>query len=159
MKHKQWLAAAGWAIVGSAAWAQSSVEIFGVMDVHLNSARSGATRLTRLEDGGSAASRIGFRGSEELGDGWRAHFMLEAGVTPDTGMGTIPGPSLAFTRQSFVGLSAPWGHIDMGRMYTPMFSALGPHRYGPHVHAHVQRPVPRRSIRHEFAVLSHQPRL
>ena len=124
MKHKQWLAAAGWAIVGSAAWAQSSVEIFGVMDVHLNSARSGATRLTRLEDGGSAASRIGFRGSEDLGGGWRARFMLEAGVTPDTGMGTIPGPSLAFTRQSFVGLSAPWGHIDMGRMYTPMFSAL-----------------------------------
>lgn len=42
MKHKQWLVATGWAIFGSAAWAQSSVEIFGVMDVHLNSAQSGA---------------------------------------------------------------------------------------------------------------------
>lgn len=124
MKYKHWLAALGLATLGSAASAQSSVEIFGVMDVHLNSAKSGATRLTRLSDGGSAASRIGFRGTEDLGGGMRARFVLEAGVSPDTGLGTIPGPGLAFTRQSLVGLSDLWGHVDLGRMYTPMFSAL-----------------------------------
>jgi predicted porin len=135
VKHKQRLAAAGWAIFGSAAWAQSSVEIFGVMDVHLNSARSGATRLTRLEDGGSAASRIGFRGSEELGGGWRARFMLEAGVTPGHRHGHHSRP--------FPGLHPPVLHRPE--------RALGPRRDGPHVHAHVQCPVPRRSVRHEFA--------
>lgn len=124
MKHKQWLAAAGWAALGSSAWAQSSVEIFGVMDVHLNSAKSGPTRLTRLEDGGSAASRLGFRGREELGGGMYARFLLEAGVSADTGLGTIPGPGFAFTRQSYLGLVAPWGQVDLGRMYTPMFNAL-----------------------------------
>lgn len=124
MTQKHWLAALGLAALGSAASAQSSVEIFGVMDVHLNSAKSGPTHLTRLEDGGSAASRLGFRGSEDLGGGMRARFMLEAGVTPDTGLGTVPGPGLAFTRQSFLGLSAPWGHVELGRMYTPMFGAL-----------------------------------
>lgn len=100
MKHKHWLAAGGMAALGTSAWAQGSVEMFGIVDVHINSARSGATRLSRLEDGGSAASRIGFRGSEDLGGGLRAQFMLEAGVAPDTGPGTIPGPGLAFTRQA-----------------------------------------------------------
>ncbi|CAB5713014.1 Outer membrane porin protein 32 precursor [Delftia tsuruhatensis] len=125
MKHKHWLAAGGMAALGTGAWAQgSSVEMFGIVDVHINSAKSGATRLSRLEDGGSAASRVGFRGREDLGGGLRAQFMLEAGVAPDTGLGTIPGPGLAFTRQAFVGLHGGWGSMEMGRMYTPMFSAL-----------------------------------
>lgn len=124
MKHKHWLAAGGMAALGTSAWAQGSVEMFGIVDVHINSARSGATRLSRLEDGGSAASRIGFRGSEDLGGGLRAQFMLEAGVAPDTGLGTIPGPGLAFTRQAWVGLNSGWGAVEMGRMYTPMFGAL-----------------------------------
>jgi len=124
VKHKHWLAAGGMAALGTSAWAQGSVEMFGIVDVHINSARSGATRLSRLEDGGSAASRIGFRGSEDLGGGLRAQFMLEAGVAPDTGLGTIPGPGLAFTRQAWVGLNSGWGAVEMGRMYTPMFGAL-----------------------------------
>ncbi|WP_027015077.1 porin [Comamonas composti] len=124
MTHKHWLATLALAALGNTASAQGSVEIFGIMDLHINKAKSGPTSLTRMEDGGSAASRIGFRGSEDLGGGMRARFLLEAGVTPDTGMGTVPGPSLAFTRQSYLGLSAPWGHIELGRMYTPMFGAL-----------------------------------
>ena len=42
-----WLAAGGMAALGTSAWAQSSVEMFGIVDVHINSARSGATRLSR----------------------------------------------------------------------------------------------------------------
>lgn len=119
------MTAAAWALAlcGSAG-AQSNVTIYGAADLYLNSARSGPTHLTRVEDGGNAASRLGFRGSEDLGDGLRANFVLEAGLSADTGAGTIPGPGLAFTRQSSVGLSGPWGSVDLGRMYTPMFYAL-----------------------------------
>ncbi len=117
------MAALAFAVCGSAS-AQSSVTVYGTVDLFLNSAKSGPTRVTRMDDGGNAASRLGFRGSEDLGGGLRANFVLEAGLAGDTGAGTIPGPGLAFTRQSSVGLSGPWGSVDMGRMYTPMFYAL-----------------------------------
>lgn len=116
-------AALALAMCGSV-YAQSNVTIFGTVDLYFNSAKSGLTNLTRLKDGGNAASRFGFRGSEDLGGGLRANFLLEAGFAPDTGAGTLPGPGLSFTRQSMVGLSGPWGAVDMGRMYTPMFYAL-----------------------------------
>jgi len=104
--------------------AQSTVSIYGTLDLYVAHARSGSASSTRLEDGGQTASRIGFRGTEDLGGGLGAHFTLESGFAPDTGNGTLPGPAMSFSRQSFVGFSAPWGQIDAGRMYTPMFYAL-----------------------------------
>ena len=104
--------------------AQSTVSVYGTLDLYVAHARSGPASSTRLEDGGQTASRIGFRGTEDLGGGLGAHFTLESGFAPDTGNGTLPGPAMSFSRQSFVGFSAPWGQIDAGRMYTPMFYAL-----------------------------------
>lgn len=124
MKHRHWLVAGSMASLGMDAWAQSNVEMFGIMDVYVNSAKSGATRLTRLEDGGNAASRIGVRSREDLGGGLSARFLLEAGLSPDTGQGTVPGPGLAFTRQSYLALQGAWGAVETGRMYTPMFLAM-----------------------------------
>lgn len=106
------------------ACAQSSVNLFGTVDLYVAHARSGSSSWTKLEEGGNTASRFGFRGSEDLGGGLEAHFLLEAGYSPDTGNGNLPGPSIAFTRQSFVGLSGPWGQLDAGRMYTPLFFTL-----------------------------------
>lgn len=114
------LALAAW----GSAWAQSSVAIYGTVDLALTRASSGGATTTGLKEGGHTASRIGFRGVEDLGGGLDAHFVLEAGYDPETGAGTLPGPALAFTRQSFVGLSGPWGQVDAGRMYTPMFYTL-----------------------------------
>ncbi len=108
----------------SLACAQSNVNLFGTVDLFLGHARSGNSSWTKLEDGGNAASRIGFRGSEDLGGGLEAHFLLEAGFSPDTGNGNLPGPGVSFSRQSYVGLSGPWGQVDAGRMYTPMFFTL-----------------------------------
>ncbi|HVR51457.1 MAG TPA: porin [Pseudorhodoferax sp.] len=105
-------------------WAQGNVTIFGTADVHLSRASSGGNTVTGLRDGGHTASRIGFRGTEDLGGGMGVHFLLEGGYNPGTGAGTLPGPAIAFTRQAFVGLSLPWGQIDAGRMYTPMFYTL-----------------------------------
>lgn len=122
MKHT--IAAACLLALSGAACAQSTVTLFGTLDQYLSLAKSGAKSWTRLEDGGSTASRFGFTGSEDLGGGLRANFMLEAGFSPDTGTGTLPGPAIGFTRQSFVGLSGPWGRVDAGRMYTPLFYSL-----------------------------------
>ncbi|MDA1813394.1 porin, partial [Bacillus cereus] len=122
MKHKHWLAAGGMAALGMSAWAQSSVEMFGIVDVHINSARSGATRLSRLEDGGSAASRIGFRGSEDLGGGLKAIYTLESGFAPD--QGTFNQGGRGFGRQSWVGLGGNWGSLTMGRQNSMLFWSL-----------------------------------
>lgn len=121
---KQTIAAACLVAIGSNAAAQSTLAIYGTLDQYLAFTKSGAARSSRLDDGGNTASRLGFIGSEDLGGGWRANITLEAGFSPDTGNGTLPGPGLAFTRQSFVGLGGPWGRIDAGRMYTPLFYAL-----------------------------------
>lgn len=110
--------------VCASAFAQDGVTILGTVDAYVNMAKSGNTRLTRLEDGGNTASRLVFRGSEDLGSGLHANFLMEAGFSSDTGAGTLPGPGLMFTRQSQVGLSGNWGSVDLGRMYTPMFYAL-----------------------------------
>lgn len=102
----------------------SSVEVFGTVDTYVGEAKVGPRSSKRLDDGGLAASRLGFRASEDLGDGLRANVMLEGGVATDTGSGTVPGPGFAFTRQSYIGLTGRWGGVELGRMYTPMFYAL-----------------------------------
>lgn len=111
------------AAVGSP-MAQDGVTIFGGADIFIGQTKSGPRTVNRLDEGGHSATRLGFRGSEDLGDGLRANFLLEGGIGLDSGSGTILGPGFAFTRQSFVGLSGRWGSLDLGRMYTPMFYTL-----------------------------------
>ena len=60
------------------------------------------------------------------GSGLAANFVLEAGVNVGTGAGAAHGPSIEFTRQSFIGLRGPWDRVDAGRMYVPMFYAMQP---------------------------------
>lgn len=121
---KFWLSIGFSATWSACAWGQGHVNIYGIVDAYINTVKTGSTRLTRLENGANAASRIGFRGSEDLGAGLQAHFVLEAGMAPDTGAGTIPGPGLAFTRQALVGLKGHWGSLELGHMYTPMYAHL-----------------------------------
>ena len=82
-----------------------------------------------------AASRLGFRGVEDLGGGLKASFWLEAALGPDTGRGGAsfgngtsaaqPENALMFTRRSTVSLSNQWGEIRLGRDYTPTFWNIG----------------------------------
>ena len=76
------LAAAG------AASAQSSVTLFGIVDATL-AYRQGRRRRQRtaLTNSGYNSSRLGFRGTEDLGGGMSASFWLEAGVNNDNGTG------------------------------------------------------------------------
>jgi len=68
-----------------AAMAQSSVTLFGVADVGVTYV-DGARNWTGLTSG-QLISRIGFRGTEDLGGGLKANFWMEAGVNLDNGDG------------------------------------------------------------------------
>ncbi|MBX3620026.1 MAG: porin [Rhizobacter sp.] len=111
----------------ASAQAGPQVSLYGVIDAYVGRAHAGDTTQYRVEDGGHSASRLGFRGSEDLGGGLRASMLMEGGFLPDTGAGTIPGPGFAWTRQVSVGLAGAWGSLELGRMYTPLFFSLFRH--------------------------------
>lgn len=121
------------AFAATCAQAQSSVVIFGVLDV--NFARfngEGNGSQTVVGNDGYQSSRIGFRGTEDLGGGLKAGFWLEAAVNPDDGRGggtnannqssgaVNPG-GLTFGRRSTASVSGSWGEVRLGRDYVPGF--------------------------------------
>ena len=120
------LAALG--VFAGAAAAQSSVTMFGIIDVNVSTI-SNDERTYSVGTDGMIGSRLGFRGVEDLGGGLKASFWLEMGIAPDTG-GNAPiwGNSTAnnanrlfFNRRSTVSLSNQWGEVRLGRDYTPTF--------------------------------------
>lgn len=118
--------------------AQSSVTLFGIVDTTLTRGSGNVSSKTRLHNSGSNSSRVGFRGTEDLGGGMSASFWLEAGVNSDDGTGTAtnannqaagapatPGTQgLTFNRRATVALAGNWGEVRMGRDYTPQFWSL-----------------------------------
>ena len=98
-----------------AASAQSSVTVYGIVDLGINSTDNDSAngRLTGLTSGGQSASRIGFKGTEDLGNGLKANFVLEGGFNADDGSQATTG--LLFSRVSTVGLSGGFGAVNMGR--------------------------------------------
>lgn len=101
--------------VAGAASAQSSLNLYGVADVWIGKTKNGDTELG---NGGLASSRIGFKGTEDLGGGLKAHFQLEQGVSLDTGAAAAAG--VAFSRQANVGLSGGFGSVKLGRSFTAL---------------------------------------
>ncbi|MES2263665.1 MAG: porin [Pseudomonadota bacterium] len=105
------------------ALAQSSVTMYGVVDAGLVRESGGiAGSVTKLTGGVESGSRIGFTGTEQLGDGLFAKYTLEMGVLSDSGASAQGG--LAFGRQAWVGLGGKYGQVSLGRQYTPLFLAL-----------------------------------
>jgi len=105
-----------------AASAQSTVTVYGVVDMYLQYAK-GTKSVTSIESGGLSGSRLGFKGAEDLGGGLKTIFQLEMGLAADTGASTQGG--LAFGRQAYVGLSSSdLGTVTLGRQYIPQFNVL-----------------------------------
>lgn len=104
--------------LAAAVQAQTNVAIYGIVDAAIVG-ESGGTggRATKITSGAGAASRIGFRGSEELGDGMSAFFTLETGAKIDSG--ELDASNTLFNRQAFVGLKTKAGSVALGRQYTP----------------------------------------
>jgi GBP family porin len=102
--------------------AQSSLIVGGIIDQAIDFAK-GSQSQVRLRDGDFAASRLIFRGTEDLGDGSRAGFMLENGFVADTGAEFF-GNNRLFGRQAWVEVGGRWGTVRLGRQYTPSFDSL-----------------------------------
>jgi predicted porin len=133
---KSLVALAALAVAGVAS-AQSSVTLFGVVDAAVSSYSNTAelpflgtsikTSRTALTNSGYNSSRLGFRGTEDLGGGLAASFWLEAALGNDdgtAGAGTnnfTTGSNQFFNRRSTVSLSGAFGEVRLGRDYTPTF--------------------------------------
>lgn len=97
-----------------ASFAQSTVTLYGIADVFLGATSgTGAQSQTVLESGGVSGSRWGIKGSEDLGGGLKANFVLEQGFAIDTGVA-----GAGFNRQAYVGFSGGFGEVKLGNVYT-----------------------------------------
>ena len=111
-----------------AAMAQSSVTLFGVADAgvtYLN----GKDNWSGVTSGNNLTSRLGFRGTEDLGGGLKANFWLEGGFNLDNGdgansyAGAKAGEGFQFKRRSTVGVEGSFGEVRLGRELTAAFNA------------------------------------
>lgn len=114
------LAIAG-TLAGSA-YAESAVAVYGIVDMGLVSERGNVNgSVQKLTSGAQSGTRLGFKGTEDLGNNMKALFVLETAINGDSG--SLNGNG-AFGRQSFVGLQSDFGTITLGRQYTPYFLTL-----------------------------------
>ena len=123
---KSLLALAALTAFAGVASAQSSVTLFGIIDVNARQVDNGSGgKLKSLSTDGIASSRLGFRGIEDLGGGLRAGFWLEGAFGADSGCGgTGVGNTCAavtWQRRSTVSLIGNFGEIRLGRDYVPTF--------------------------------------
>jgi predicted porin len=136
MKKSLFALAAIGAVAGTAQ-AQSSVTVYGLIDMgyvgstaraaNNTAAVGGATTSTQtsyFSDGAESTSRLGFKGNEDLGGGLSAFFTFEQKVTPDGSAGIFNGTGGDGTRQAFVGLKKQGvGQFAFGTQYTTIFNA------------------------------------
>ncbi|MDA8443854.1 porin [Paracidovorax valerianellae] len=118
MQKTNRLALAVLALLGStAAFAQSSVTLYGRVNTTVERQEVGDTKTTGLFNN---ASRFGFKGTEDLGGGLKAGFQLESGFASDTGSSDARG---FFARQSEVNLSGGFGALRLGRFTAESYYA------------------------------------
>ena len=111
------LAVAG--LVSGAAFAQSNVTVFGIMDIGYQyswSANDSNTKnKSEIKAGGRDGSRFGLRGTEDLGNGLKVNFEMAAGYNGDTGTNSDYGNGGLMSEGAWVGLSGDkWGQVKAG---------------------------------------------
>jgi len=147
---KSLLAVAAIGAFASAAQAQSSVTVYGIIDTgYLSSSSTAAgpgaainntvtattnaltqgnivskTQTGGFGGGGESTGRLGFRGNEDLGGGASAFFTVEMALSPDSAT-NISSTNATSNRQSFVGLGKKgFGTASIGMQYTPVHEAV-----------------------------------
>ena len=118
---KTLIVAAVLSTIAGAAAAQSSVTLFGVVDVNARYVKNGDTKSKQLGTDGLNSSRLGFRGTEDLGGGLKASFWLESAVNPDTGTSNA---TRFWHRRSTVSLETPIGELRLGRDFSPTYTGI-----------------------------------
>lgn len=99
-----------------AAMAQSSVTIYGVADVVIHKDKDVDAKMT---SGGVSTSRLGFKGTEDLGGGLKANFKLEEKID------LTSGAAGSFGREAWVGLAGGFGEVQLGNAYTAYDNVAG----------------------------------
>lgn len=113
---KSLLALAALTAFAGVASAQSSVTLFGIVDINARGVDNGIGTRSSISTDGNASNRLGFRGVEDLGGGLKAGFWIEGAMSPDTG-----GAGQNWQRRSTVSLMGGFGELRLGRDYTPTF--------------------------------------
>ncbi len=139
------------AVAATSAFAQSSVTLYGVVDIaYRNQEQKGVSGVVHktagVQDGALAGNRIGFKGTEDLGGGLKAEFVVEQGISPTSGnlftqRSATSGPQTSTTlpsqtgagaadasafststnRSSWLGLNGGFGTFRVGYQYTPTY--------------------------------------
>ncbi len=113
------LAAAAAALTASGAHAQSSVTLYGIVDTAIQAANAGGKTVVREASSSVAPSRWGFLGKEDLGGGYTVVFKLENGFNSNSG--AMANSTALFNREAWIGVQGPFGQIQAGNNYTPLF--------------------------------------
>ncbi len=120
MKTSLTLSALALAIVAGPCAAQSSVTVAGRLDVGPQYIDNGTTTQRRIDSGAYTASRLIFRGTEDLGSDLSALFYLESRFNAD--VGAQQSADKFWNASTYVGLSSKsWGTLTLGRQYAPIF--------------------------------------
>lgn len=137
--QKKIIALAVAALASTAAFAQSNVTVYGIADAYVGSFKTdGAQRQGVVNSGGLSTSRIGFKGTEDLGNGLKSLFALEYALAIDADQGAIAatstssggitttttgtnGSGIGAARQALVGLTGGFGTAVAGRLQTTGF--------------------------------------
>ena len=146
---KSLLALAVLGAFSSAAFAQSSVQLYGIIDLGVAHYSNGNSSVTNLGTGIQSGSRIGLKGTEDLGGGLSAFFDAETGFCANGGTyksaagnagfctggngGTNLGGGGFMQRQAYAGLKGNFGAVSVGRQYTLTFldqANIDPFGYG-----------------------------
>lgn len=137
------------AVIGAftgSAFAADNVQLYGIIDMGVAhytgikpSAGTGDASFTGLQSGIQSPSRIGLKGTEDLGGGLKAIFKVETGfcaagtnVTGGNSSGYCSGDGF-MQRESYVGLTGNFGTVIGGRLYNPAYNnqvAIDPFGYG-----------------------------
>ncbi|WP_321857498.1 porin [Paraburkholderia tropica] len=110
---------------GASAFAQSNVNMYGIIDTFVGATQTPGTQRAIGESGGGlTTSFFGFSGSEDLGDGLKAIFALEAYFQPTTGASGKSATDSFFGRNAWVGLESDrYGTLRLGRLAPNLFIA------------------------------------
>jgi GBP family porin len=113
-------------VFATAAHAQSSVTLYGLIDAGLTYTNNqNGSHNYKMTSGSVNGSRWGLRGAEDLGGGLKAIFTLENGF--NIANGQLGQQGREFGRQAFVGLSSTqYGAVTLGRQYDSVVDYLGP---------------------------------
>ena len=123
------LAVAG--LASTAAFAQTNVQIYGIIDYGYayrwdNLLPNTVDSNSAFNGGQASGTRLGFKGTEDLGNGLKAVFLFEQGLSIDTSsqgdannQGKSGSNNSTFTRQAYAGLTGNFGTLIGGRLDTP----------------------------------------